>query len=312
MPSHGRISPEDAAAIWRRAAHLQAEAVQRMEERSRALSAGESQGGIDPEHLTLDEVRAAAAEVGIGSEFVALAITEMRADPAGGLPPELEEKATRFLGTAERSIELSRAVEKPVSEVYSALQRVLPAQPWQLSLRDMSGNPLNGGPLIFDLPRITLTAVEPSPLAYHAYAVDVQQVQISLRPTGHHGGEAGCEILLRAGLQRSVRRNFRFGRWSSVVAGALGAGGGAATGVFALGLAGAMIALPAAAGAALLGGGAAVAYRSSYRHYLNRFTGILDDMLAAIAVHARTGGTFASHGLPPLPATSDGEPKGVV
>jgi hypothetical protein len=186
------------------------------------------------------------------------------------------------------------------------MQRVLPAAPYMLSLRDATGDPLAGGQLVFAIPEYQMmTDMNPAPLAYNAYAVDVQQLQFLLRPVAGSNGQA-TEILLRTGLQRSVRRNFKFGSWSSRIMAAVGAGGGGAIGLFALGLSAPMIVLPAAVGAALLGGGTALTYRKSYRYYLRKFTAILDEMLGAIAVHAKTGGSFAA---PAAPAPPVGEKK---
>src|SRR5690606_22700388 len=109
-----------------------------------------------------------------------------------------------------------------------------------------------------------------------------------------------CEIMLRAGLQRSIRRNFRFGRWASGISAVVG-GASAAGGAVALGLTGALIALPVVFGAAAIGAGTTVGYRALYRSYLKKVTGNLNDMLNAIAVAARTGGSFAARGAPELP-----------
>lgn len=288
------LSSDDAAAIWRRAAHLQAEAAQRMEERTRALSARDASADSPADAFSVDEVRAAAAEAGIAPEFIALALTELSADPIGGLPPRLDNAATKFLGTAERSLELSLRVALPMTQVYDALQKVLPSSPWMLMLRDVDGDPLAGGQLVFDIPAIsatgTMMVTSPS-LAYYGYAVDVQQIQVMLRTVPDADGRA-CEILLRAGLQRSVRRNFTFGRWTSGIATGFGGMAGVGLGLMLFGP-GAIVALPAMAGAALLGGGTGIGYRAAYRHYLRKFTSLLNDMLAAVAAHAKTGGSFA-------------------
>ena len=112
------LSADEAAAIWHRAAQLQSEAAQRLEERSRALAANAgTQGSQDPENFSLADVRAAASEVGITPEFITFAINELQADPAGALPPGQDEKATQFLGTSERSLELSRTIDRPIEEV---------------------------------------------------------------------------------------------------------------------------------------------------------------------------------------------------
>ena len=300
------LTSDDAAAIWRRAAHLQAEAAQRMEERSRALSVREASASHEPDKFSVDEVRAAAAEAGIAPEFIALALTEMTADPIGGLSPRLDDAATKFLGTAERSLELSRRIDLPVRQVYEALQKVLPSSPWLLMLRDVNGDPLAGGQLIFDIPAMSATSTLTgyNLLAYYGYAVDVQQVQIMLRPVAESNGSA-CEVLLRAGLQRSVRRNFLFGRWSAGIAGGLGGGAGVGLGLLMFGP-GAVVAIPAMAGAALLAGGTAIGYRATYKHYLRKFTALLNDMLSATAAHAKTGGSFA---LPLIQTAQTGAPS---
>lgn len=306
MSSEQPFSPETAAAVWRRAAQLQSEAAQRLEERSRQLSASAASPDFDSQDLSAEEVRAAAAEVGIGAEFIALAISEMRADPAGALPERLQDAATRFLGTPERSLELSRRVERPIAEVYAALQRVVPAHPWLLALRDVSGDPLAGGILIFDIPEYSMTITSTQPLSYYAYAVDVQQLQFLLREVEGSNGQA-CDIMLRAGLQRSVRRNFRFGSWTTRIAAVMGGGGGALVGA-AAGLGGALVVLPVAIGAGAVGGGIAFGFRAMYRHYLKEFTKLLNQMLSQVAVHAKTGGSFSLPGAP-SPATPPKEER---
>ena len=56
MTSRKSLSPEEAAAIWQRAAHLQAEAARRLDERSRALTASVDAPGEDPHHFSEEEV----------------------------------------------------------------------------------------------------------------------------------------------------------------------------------------------------------------------------------------------------------------
>lgn len=291
MEDNNPISPETAAAVWQRAAQLQAEAAQRLEERSRALAAGSESDSSDPHNYSVDDVRAAAIEAGIAPEFVALAIAEQSADSIGPLPLEKQEVATRFLGTAERSLELSRVVDQPIELVFASLQRVLPAHPWLLSLREAMGDPANGGSLVFAIPAYMAfsTVNNLTPLSYAAHVVDVQQIQLMLRRID----DRSCEVLLRAGLERSVRRNFRFGNWTARIMAALG-GTGAAGIALAAGVTSAVIVLPVAAGAALLGFGTAAGYRKAYRYYLEQFTTLMNEMLGAIAVDAKTGGAFVA------------------
>ena len=68
-------------------------------------------------------------------------------------------------------LELSKLVERPVADVYRALQAVLPAQPWQLSLRDVNGAPLAGGSLVFEIPSLSLgLTCLPTGIAYYGYS----------------------------------------------------------------------------------------------------------------------------------------------
>ena len=52
------------------------------------------------------------------------------------------------------------------------------------------------------------------------------------------------------------------------------------------------LALPAVAGAALLGGGAALGYRALYRYSLRNLPEQLERMLQGVDAHARSGGAF--------------------
>ncbi|HYW11686.1 MAG TPA: hypothetical protein VE871_06995 [Longimicrobium sp.] len=300
--SHDQLSPDRAAAVWRRAAQLQAEAAQRLDERSRALAVRGDPADADPHDFTLDEVRAAALEAGIAPEFVALAVTEMRNGDEEGLSPAGDRAATRYLGVSQRSLELTRTIERPAAQVYDAMQRVLPGHPWFLTLSDSTGDPLAGGILTFDLPEYT--AANMSPFAYHATTVDVKQVQVMLRPAPGSNGQA-CEVVVSAGLAGSVRRNLKVGGWLTGVFTILGGGGGAGVAA-AAGLAGAAVALPVAAGAAAVGGAMAAGYRVLFRYSLRKLTEELGRMLQGVDVNARTGGAFAAPRPPGLGPGGDG------
>jgi hypothetical protein len=290
MDSDGPLSPERAAAVWRRAAQLQAEAAQRLDERSRALAVRGDTADADPHDFTLEEVRAAALEAGIAPEFVALAVTEMRHGDEESLSPAGDRAATHYLGVSQRSLELTRTIQRPPAQVYEAMQRVLPGHPWLMALHDSTGDPLDGGILTFDLPGYT--AANMSPFAYHATTVDVKQVQVMLRPAPGSNGQA-CEVVVSTGLAGSVRRNLKVGGWLTGTCAVAGGGGGAAV-AGATGLAGAAVALPVVVGAAALGGAVALVYRVAYRYSLRKLTEELERMLQGVDVNARTGGAFAA------------------
>ncbi len=293
--SDDHLSPDRAAAVWRRAAQLQAEAAQRLDERSRALAVRGAPADADPHDYTLDEVRTAALEAGIAPEFVALAVTEMRHGNEEALSPAGDRAATRYLGVAQRSVEITRIIERPAAQVYAAMQRVLPGHPWYLALHDSTGDPLAGGILTFDLP--SYTAASTSSLAYHVAVVDVKQMQLMLRPAPGRNGEA-CEVVASVGLTRSVRRNLKASGWMTGLMGTLGGGAGVGIGVGA-GLAGGLLALPAVAGLAVLGGATAAGYRAMYRYSLRRLGEELARMLQGVDAHARTGGGFVPAPRPP-------------
>lgn len=288
------LSPERAAEVWRRAAQLQAQAAQRLEERSRVLAIGGQSADPHPQDFTLDEVRAAALEAGIAPEFVALAVAEAGGGAEQPLSPAGESAATAYLGVAHRTVEVARVVDRPAAQVYEAMQRVLVAHPWYLALRDITGDPMDGGILVFEIPTYTSTAM--GSFAYHATAVDVKQLQVMLRPVPGRAG--ACEIVVSAGLTRSVRRNFKAAGWLTGIMGGLGAGGGAGVAAM-MGLAGAMVALPMAGAAVAMGGVTAVGVRALYRYSLRHFTEHLERLLQGVDAHARTAGAFAPVPRPP-------------
>ncbi len=81
-----RLSEERAAAVWQRAAELQAEASKRSEAAAPPLQLlAAAEGSIDPEAgFRVADVRAAAAQAGISAEFVSLALAESEGVDARG------------------------------------------------------------------------------------------------------------------------------------------------------------------------------------------------------------------------------------
>lgn len=301
--TQGMLSSDRAAAVWRRAAQLQAEAAQRLEERSRTLTAGGDSADPHPHDFTLEEVRAAALEAGIAPEFVTLALAENGGGPEESLSPAGDRAATRWLGVAQRTVEVARVVERPAAQVMEAMQRVLPSHPWYLALRDITGDPLAGGILVFDVPAYGSSNM--TPFAYHATTVDIKQVQVMLRPVPGRAGEA-CEVVISAGLTRSVRRNLKAGGWLAGIFGTLGGGAGAGIGAVS-GLAGGLLALPVVAGAALMGGAMVGGHRALYRYSLRKLTAELERLVQGVDAHARTGGAWVS-----APRPADGGDGGAA
>lgn len=285
------ISPDEASAVWQRAARLQAEAARLMEDRSRQLAAraGAEHGPDEAEGFRVSDVRAAAMEAGIAPEFVALALAEASSPDADGPgSPRRDALAGRLLGTDQRSLEVVRGIAATPEQVFEAMKRVLPGPQFALTLTDTVGDPLNGGVMVFDVPRYIMGGPGGT-FAYHAAAVDVRHLRFVLRQAP--GGD-GCELSVAADLRRSVRRN---GVAALVSGGVLGAGGGVmgiAAGI-ALAL-GAFTVLPAVAGMAALGAAGSFGFGSIYRLYLAKLVADLETLLRTVDVNARTGGAFSA------------------
>lgn len=304
------LSSDDAMAVWRRAAELQAEAAARLESRMRAndtrtLAAPHdgSMNGQGPRSDTgavtptdayrLRDVEAAAVEAGISQRFVALALDELRARPTGQalaptVSPRRERLTTRLLGTAQRTLSVSRVFQAPPRAVLQALGRILQGSPWSLTLRDtLGGHPLDGGVLVFDLPALGDTNYK---WTWTRYGVYVPQVRVSL--SALPGDSRRCEVTMTIDLRHGVMANvlswLAMATGSSVVGGAIGL----AVGKKAIALAGAALAGPAFGGAVLFAGLTLAGVAPLYRWGLRRAEGELAAALSAIDVSMRAFDIF--------------------
>ncbi len=283
------MNEEEARAIWLRAAELQAEAAQRREREARRLGAGDDPAGhVATDGLTVDAVRTAAVEAGIASEFVDAALTE--ASLSGGASRTLtgwkDRAATRQLGSDARRIDASRSVEAAPARVLEAMQRILPRPPYTLTLHDARGeDPLDGGLLVFRVPRITANY---TPFTYTMAQLKVEEVGFSLRPSDD--GRT-TDLSISTSLAQSRRSNWVA---SNVIAGAsVGAGGLAGLGIAkATALAGLAVAAPIAGGAVVLGAFGAWGMWATYRSALRKGRRYFDEMLGAIAMDCRLGPGF--------------------
>jgi predicted Ser/Thr protein kinase len=295
------MSEHEAAAVWRRAAQLQAEAAQRLEERARRRDALPPGGGATPASgYRVRDVEAAAVEAGISQQFVALAMAELKQSDAIGVPrplPDWQERAaTRLLGLERRSLGVSRVIRASRRRVLQALGRLLPAHPFSLAFREHVGpHPLDGGILVFDFPPMM---TYPYAWTYVRYGTYAKQMRVQLRPTAD---PAACEVELSIDLRQGVRANL-FGT-AGLSAGMAAAGGGAglAIGAKALALGGALLGLPVAAGALVLGLGGVAGYVVMYRYSLGKARDELDRVLAAVEGDVRTEELFGAPLAPQAP-----------
>jgi hypothetical protein len=278
------LSDERAVAIIRRATQLQAEAAQREEDRSGALSDGSSaEAGIQ---LTQAQLETAAAEAGIDPVFIRLALAE-GADSAVELRA-WERWLARFAlrNDAVRSTGASRSIPATPAEVLAAMRRVLPKTPYRLSFLDSVGDPLSDGILLFEIPAVSWSAT--LPLAYHASGVSLRRLAFTLESTGT--ADAPCtEVTVTGDLRKSVRQG---GQVAGVLFTVIGGAAGLVAGLATIPLLGPGAVAAGAAGLALVGGGGLRGYGKIYGYYLRRLQEDLELLLVRIGADARTRGLF--------------------
>lgn len=310
------LSSDDAMAVWRRAAELQAEAASRLEARmrndqTRALSpvaeasAGANGGAsvVPTDAYRLRDVEAAALEAGISQRYVALALDEMRAKPVGvalapTVSPWKERLCTRVLGTAQRTLSVSRIIRATPRAVLQAVGRSLQAVPWSLSLRDtLGGHPLDGGVLVFDIPGMVDGNYKWTMTRYGVYVPELR-VTLASVPSDSRA----CEVTMTIDLRRGLSPNL----WGYGIFSAFGIGGGAAgglaIGIKALAMTGAALAAPAVAAGAVVGGLVLACSGPVYRWEMRKAAAELEAALAAIEVSLRAFDIFGESPPPPPPS----------
>jgi predicted Ser/Thr protein kinase len=308
------LSEGEAAAPERRAAQLQADALQRVEAtrdlRTRPTSA---------DGYPLADVVAAAQEAGISRQYVAMALAERPRDGAAPLvaPAVDEAQARRFLGTEQRSLAESCIVPATPARALRALGAVLTQPPYELSLRETVGShPLDGGVIVFDLPGTIggaggQSAARPNFFWMGTHQqLEARQVQLTLRALP--GDPARTELTMTCDLRPGVRRNVRASQW---IAGVMGGLGSTVTGaVLAKGAAVAASAAvlgPAAGVGVVLAGASLAWYRWLYPAVLGKARAEMQRALQAVASSLKAemvfGTTAPAHGdraVSALPAAS--------
>ena len=276
MPANDsdKLSADEAARVWGHAAQLQAEA-------SGQTAAGENedQAGLPaPTGYSLEQVRSAAAEVGIASEFVETALADIRLRRAVPATARGHRFARRFLADPPDTLTAYRVVDASPEDVLEAMRTVLPAEPFRLALTDQRGAPLEGGVLVFDIPG------QKNPFergfVFDTREAGLRQVFISLRAGAD---ESTCEITAQSPVTSQ-----NLGAGVGLVLSALG--GGVGFGV--IGALGLVVGLGpvGAVGGVLLGGGLGMkGFRALYASALRRAEAALEGMLGAVAVRASGG-----------------------
>ncbi|MBI3790346.1 MAG: serine/threonine protein kinase [Gemmatimonadetes bacterium] len=303
------LSESQAAAIWRRAAQLQAEAAARLEQSSSIDATRRTDHPAAADGFRARDVEQAAVEAGISQRFVALALAEVRDAGTGRVAP-VEDDSTRdrlvttLLGTRQRSLSASRIIRHAPREVLQALGRTLQGHPYGLQLQDqVGGHPLDGGVLVFDLPASLVNGTTTGPFTYVRWGVYARQVRATIRPLA--SDPRATEVTLYVDLRSGLGPNL----WGS---GAMGVTGGVMGTVLTVAilkkaaLVGAVVGGGAGVLALLLGGAGVVGWRAYYKWALRTAQGELDRAIAAIEMSLRSASIFgeAPPSLPPPP--SDG------
>ncbi len=259
--------------------------------------------GAAAEHLSLEEVKAAAADAGIPAEYVELAWIESHHGvvPTRAFTSRSERAKRRFLGTDLQTMEVSRVYQAPVGQVLSVMGHAFPNAPFGLILEASERVEVDGSRvLVFAVPGLEVLGGQ-SPVASFAMAMqwpDIKKLLVSVRALP---GEAeATEVVIRSPLAYSRKLNYGIGLAVGSGAGFL-AGGAAVTGSVAL-LGGAIVAggalAPLAVGTAgLLGFGAGRSltewgWRKLYGLALTKGRKGLEQLLSAITLHMQTDGTF--------------------
>ena len=296
-----RISSEAAAAIWRRAAQLQASAAQRLE--VRMLDGQDVDRDLPPgtTGYRLKDVEAAAIEAGISQQFVALALAEQ--PPATTTPTPTpgwrEEIARRFLGVTDPTLIVTRAIEGPPVEILRALGQVCTGYPYDLILGDgVGGHPLDGGVINFEVQPFRMAdANDPGAMRFRYYfsAARIRRLQVTLHPGTVH--RERTEVRIFADLREDARRDAVL---AIPVVGAGVVGGGAASAAIGAAVAGlgGLAVLPGLAGAAVVGGLTALAYRGMHRYSSRTIQRLLTEMLQQVASAVRSQTLFGASPLP--------------
>jgi hypothetical protein len=280
------ISDEVARVIWRRAAELQAAAERRMEERARQLSERTGSAGPAGDEIHPDDVRAAAIEAGISAEFVEIAMAEAAASGSHStrLPPWELLGAKLFLDPSQRSIELTGLVPGVVDAVTTAVAQVFSGHPCLLHVGEVADLPGSSGRVVvFNVPKYDWSATANPGFVEKTSMVGLRQLHVAVRPFS--GDTATCEVVVTGDLHPGMRMRWRLGAVTSAGAGA--AGGGAGVGIAGSALSGALLLLPALAGAAAVTGLTVALWGIGYRYYRTKVEESLKESLGLLEASAR-------------------------
>jgi hypothetical protein len=286
------LSDTDAALLWKRAAELQAEAARAAESAPESAEDDAVEDALEPEGYALEHVRQAAVEAGISSEFIEEALVELGTERVlPPPPPGLADKlAKRWLGNPDDNLEASRIINASVETVLTSMEKILPAPPFKLLLKDQRGDPRSGGVLVFDIQGASFVA--PEGWTGQTSWADLREIYASVRRIP--GEPNKCELTVRAPVAWARRLNAAIGGAVTGVGTGVGLGfsvvaGELLTDAF-LGPVGFTLAVIAMV--FFIGMGVTVptvGFRALYGVGMNKGRKALDSLVAAVAQDAQGG-----------------------
>ncbi len=299
LAAEAEIGEATARDIWRTAARLQAEAARRLDERSETLASEQRPSAVPHAAFSRAEVEEIAQAAGIDPSFVALAWREVEAARHHApVSDDRQRQASAFLGTDAERLAVTRTFRAAPGDVLAAMQRVLPADPYRLTLVDVLGesDDMADSALLFDVPQIGKQVQELGRYTAFSYAMsvcDLTRVVITL----HDLGDGRTEATIAADLRHGKGRNLTVGRWSVGLVAALSAVIAGWIGLASSGPVGAVMAATMAA--IVMGWVVHLAYPPAYRRGLGKGERALGDLLSAVDVDLRSGGAFRPPSAPP-------------
>lgn len=299
------LSEDEARRLWQRAAQLQADQARLAEARAAGDAEAELHGGEagrSSDGYALTHVRAAALEAGIGGEFVDAALGEVRAEKAMGSAADSSRHviARLILGNPADTVTTRRTILATPEEVLSAMEAIVPHEPYTLLLRERLGDPARGGTLVFDLDGVGFSKAGQAGFKGDASYGDLRQVYVTVTPLP--GSPVRTEVTMASPIAWALSINAAVSGALSLLGGGLGSAVGVGLAVVTvLGPVGGGIL--AATGFGAGGSGALGLFRYLYRYGQGRGVRALETLLATVASKAEGGWGIAPRSEPPVGGT---------
>ncbi len=236
------LQEHQVARLLGRAAELQEQAAR-----------GSEEGAAPAGTYQLAEIQAAAAEVGIDAQFVALAALELAATDPGGSPALTavqRHSAARWLGAREPGIRHEQRFTGPIEPLLAAIGVTVQAPQYGLRVADSTPELRRGGTMLLAVPEFGVTVTGGvNMFAYYLRGVfDIEHLRLTITPRGAGEHEVAVAVDVAPAWPATVL-------WARAIAAvfvglgaAIGWGAAAALAVGMVGTLGLVVVLGAAAG----------------------------------------------------------------